>query len=331
MAALDQRDEELLNALEKGLPITSTPFAIIGQMTDMSEKEVIKRIFRYIESGVVRGLQVSLDARAVGCEVALVVARFEPPSIERGARSISSHPGVSQNYRRNHRFNLWFTLCLPPTSSLGMERTVDALRQLSEAEEMLLLPGRRQFVRGEENSGPENEYVPNPEEISFIRALDEEIPLQPRPFDVLARRHGLERDAFLAFVQRMNDEGRLTSTGPVIVRRPGRFSTAAMGIWAVEDRVEETARILSDHPSIASATIRDPREGWPWNVFTIVQGSSVDECESAMLELSNRTGTRQYETLFPVEDFRSGSAHLFPADLPKWERKAANPQRSAVS
>ena len=39
----DARDRELLGALQGDMPLVSTPFAVIGQQIDMSEKEVIKR------------------------------------------------------------------------------------------------------------------------------------------------------------------------------------------------------------------------------------------------------------------------------------------------
>ena len=43
MQAIDQRDRELMGALQNEIPLVSTPFALIGQSIDMSEKEVIKR------------------------------------------------------------------------------------------------------------------------------------------------------------------------------------------------------------------------------------------------------------------------------------------------
>ena len=39
MQEVDQRDRELLSALQGEIPVTSTPYAIIGQQIEMSEKE----------------------------------------------------------------------------------------------------------------------------------------------------------------------------------------------------------------------------------------------------------------------------------------------------
>ena len=37
------------------------------------------------------------------------------------ASQINRHPGVSHNYERDHQFNLWFTLAVPPGADLNDE------------------------------------------------------------------------------------------------------------------------------------------------------------------------------------------------------------------
>ena len=56
MQDIDQRDRDLLGALQGEIPLVSTPFAVIGQIIDMSEKEVIKRTERLKREGIVRQL-----------------------------------------------------------------------------------------------------------------------------------------------------------------------------------------------------------------------------------------------------------------------------------
>src|ERR1043165_7025085 len=66
MQDIDQRDPAPLNALQGDVPLASTPFAIIGQMIEMSEKEVIKRIERLKREGVIRQVSAQFDMRALG-------------------------------------------------------------------------------------------------------------------------------------------------------------------------------------------------------------------------------------------------------------------------
>ena len=69
MQEIDQRDRELLGALQGEIPLVSTPFAVIGQAIDMSEKEVIKRTERLKRDGLVRQLAAQFDTRALGYRI----------------------------------------------------------------------------------------------------------------------------------------------------------------------------------------------------------------------------------------------------------------------
>src|SRR5438046_6984844 len=110
MQAIDQRDRELMGALQNEIPLVSTPFALIGQAIDMSEKEVIKRTERLRREGAIKQLAAIFDMRALGYRSCLVAARVPEERIESAASIINAHPAVTQNYRRNHALNLWFTI-----------------------------------------------------------------------------------------------------------------------------------------------------------------------------------------------------------------------------
>ena len=95
MQEIDQRDRELLGALQSEIPLVSTPFALIGQAIDMSEKEVIKRIERLKRDGLVRQLAAQFDARALGYRSCLVAAKVDPERIDEAAATINAHPGIN--------------------------------------------------------------------------------------------------------------------------------------------------------------------------------------------------------------------------------------------
>ena len=98
----DQRDRELLGVLQGEIPLVSTPFAVLGQLIDMSEKEVIKRTERLKRDGIVKQIAAQFDTRAVGYRSCLVAARVRPEHIDEAANVISDHPCVSQNYNLNN-------------------------------------------------------------------------------------------------------------------------------------------------------------------------------------------------------------------------------------
>jgi DNA-binding Lrp family transcriptional regulator len=101
MQEMDQRDRELLGALQGEIPLVATPFAFLGQTLEMSEKEVIKRTERLKREGVVRQVAAQFDARALGYRSCLVAARVTPERIDDAAAVVNAHPGVTKNYRRS--------------------------------------------------------------------------------------------------------------------------------------------------------------------------------------------------------------------------------------
>ena len=80
---------------------------------------------------MLRQLSAIFDTRALGYTSALVAAKVDPDHIDEAAAIISEHPGVSHNYKRNHAYNLWYTIAVPPGDSL--DEHIDVLHRESGA------------------------------------------------------------------------------------------------------------------------------------------------------------------------------------------------------
>src|SRR5215212_742522 len=178
MQEMDQRDRELLGALQGEIPFVSTPYAFIGQSIDMSEKEVIKRTERLRRDGVIKTLAPQFDTRALGYRSCLVAARVDPDRIDDAAAAVNAHPGVTQNYRRNHDFNLWFTLFVSPESKIGLEKTIEVLGASADCDIVRPLPTLKLYKTsgsdGEAYSEADahNNYTPlAPLEVECVRLL----------------------------------------------------------------------------------------------------------------------------------------------------------------
>ena len=328
MYEIEQRDRELVAALQGEMPLVSTPFAVVGQMIDMSEKEVIKRTERLRREGVVRHLAAQFDARALGYRSCLVAAKVHEGHLDDAAIPINAHPGVTANYRRNHEFNLWFTIAVAPTSKLGLEKTIEVLGGEAECETVRPLPTLKLFKSsgdsGEQHSGEEGHgegYVPlTPSEMECVRLLQRELPLQPRPFDALAKNTTVTADELLRTGKTLLGRGQMRRFGAVVqMRRPG-LTAAAMGVWAVPDeRTEEVAAQMSQHRAVSHCYLRPVYEDWPYNLFTTIHGRSVDECESIINDLAADTGIGERRALYPTKEYKKARITLFSPELDEWE------------
>ena len=61
------------------------------------------------------------DSRSLGFHTTLVGMKVAAPSSREAEQVIAGHPGVSHGYERDHPFNVWFTLALPPASNIETE------------------------------------------------------------------------------------------------------------------------------------------------------------------------------------------------------------------
>lgn len=327
MQELDQRDRELLGALQGDIPLVSTPFAFIGQSLDMSEKEVIKRAERLRREGVIRHVGAQFDARALGYRSCLVAARVAPERLDEAAAVINGHPGVTQNYRRNNDLNLWFTLFVSPQSKIGLDRTIDILAADAGCETVRPLPTLKLYkssgADGDSNSDSEHhgEYTPlTPLEVECVRLLQHELPLQPRPFDMLSRSSGVTSEELLTSAHALHKRGQMRRFSAVVTPRKSGFAASALGVWVVpQDRADEYAAKLVPHRAVSHCFLRPVYDDWPYNLYTTVHARSVDECESVINDLAADSGLTNRQSLYPTKEYKKVRVSFFSRDAEDWE------------
>jgi siroheme decarboxylase len=325
----DQRDRELLDALQGEIPLVSTPYAVIGQMLDMSEKEVIKRTERLKRDGVIRHLSPHFDARLLGYQSSLVAARVPAERVDEAAAIVSGHPGITQNYLRNNELNLWFTIYISPQSRLGIDATVDLLARQAEIDTVRRLPTLRAYRRNGDGevvaeSEPEQSRELTPAEVIAVRLLQQELPLQPRPFDALTRNAGISAEDLLSAVRSLRAGGQIRRFGATVVPRKAGFDATAMGVWQVpEDRADEVAVRFARHKAVSHCYVRPVYDDWPYNLYTTVHARSVDECESVINDLAADLELAQKQTLFPVREYKRSRLSFFSPEEEAWESACA--------
>jgi DNA-binding Lrp family transcriptional regulator len=338
MQEIDQRDRELLNALQGDVPLVSTPFAFIGQQIDMSEKEVIKRTERLKRETTIRQINASFDMRALGYRSCLVAARVSPERIDDAAAIVNAHPGVTQNYRRNHEFNLWFTIAVAPGSSLGLEKTIEILGDEADCEVTRSLPTLKLYKSsssdGAETHAGDVEPTPLTElEIESVRLLQHDLPLQPRPFEALAKTANLGGEDLLATARTLLSRGQMRRYGAFIpaARKPG-FSTSAMGVWVVpQERADELGQVMSQHRAVSHCYLRPTYSDWAYNLYTTVHGRSVDECESIINDLAIDTGLTEKKALYPTREYKKARVTFFAPDAEEWEAAHATARAASAA
>jgi len=145
---LDDIDRDILNQIQSDFPITSRPYRTIAEELGLSEDEVLKRVYRLKEIGIIRRMGGNFAPEKLGFVSTLCAAKVPEDKISQFAEVVNRYPGVTHNYRRENKFNIWFTFIAP-----SMEEINTSLKQIAAetgVAEILNLPATRVFkIRAE--------------------------------------------------------------------------------------------------------------------------------------------------------------------------------------
>jgi siroheme decarboxylase len=111
---IDVIDLQLLDILQDDIPLVSDPWQILAELAGISKEETLDRLKRLADTGVLRGIAPTLESDSISPMVSTLIAcRVPEDEIEQIAAVVNRYPAVSHNFRREHAYNLWFTLVAP--------------------------------------------------------------------------------------------------------------------------------------------------------------------------------------------------------------------------
>jgi DNA-binding Lrp family transcriptional regulator len=338
--ALDELDRRLLNIVQARFPLVPAPYREIGQLLGISGTQVIHRLQCMKEQRILRQISAIFDTRAMGYKSSLVAVKAPPNQVDQVAEVINQHPGVSHNYRRNHEFNLWYTIAVPPASSL--EATVEALNRLSGALASRILPTLRLFKIGVEldmegsrplDARSEPHYSEDKrsraaqlplteQDVAIVRELQEDLPLIDFPFRAIAEKLGMTEGQLFRHISQLMETGRMRRLAGILYHRQAGFKANPMAVWAVPpERTHEVGTIMASFTAVSHCYQRPTYPDWPYNIFTMVHGRSARECQEVIKAIANATGVTDYLLLYSSKEYKKVRLRLFVPEFDAWERK----------
>ena len=106
----DAIDRQVLNRLQDGFPLCDRPFLVVAKELNLAEDELIARVRRLRETGVVSRFGPLFNVERAGGAVTLAAMQVPDTDVEVVAENLNTMPEVAHNYLRDHQFNLWFVL-----------------------------------------------------------------------------------------------------------------------------------------------------------------------------------------------------------------------------
>ena len=324
---MTELQRQILNIIQVRFPVERYPFAELARQLDSNEAEIIDQINQLKEVGVIRRMGAIFDAAHLGYMSTLVAVQVPQVALDAFVSDVNALPGVSHNYGRNHRYNVWFTLTMPSQESI--DETIERLRRDHKLRAIYSLPAERLFKikvnfsfadqgpqRGADTQAPNNRQIAKPclsdLQIDLIRQLQQDLPVVAAPFEVVAGNINAEVDAVLQQISDWKSSGLIRRFGASIRHQQAGFKANGMVVFEVEAQsLDEAGAALAEYAQVSHCYQRPTAPDWPYNFFAMTHCQSDDQLQGLVSEMVGRIKPKQYDILLSTAEYKKTNVKYF--------------------
>ncbi len=325
--------QEILSRIQKKFPLQAKPFEVIADELGMKEEEVLKILQEEKNNKIIRQTSAIFDTKRLGYTSSLVAFKIAKEKIDDAVKIINSHPGISHNYERNHEFNIWFTLAVAPDSKLGLEKTLEILSKLTEAQEYIMLPTLKLFkisvklnTTGKDEKKEKVKKVTHKEiELTplhhqIIQKAQYDIEITSEPFKHIVNELNISYDTFFSILKELQDAGIMRRFASILNHRKAGFNANAMVVWDVDEtQGESMGEKAAAFSAVSHCYLRPKYENWPYNLFTMVHGKTTEETNSIIEEMAKEIDSKEHMPLYSSREFKKVRIEYFTPAFEAWE------------
>lgn len=344
MNTFTAQEQRLLELIQTNFPCTSRPYQTLAQQLGTSEQEVLAFLRSFKEHGILRQISAIFDAKALGFSSTLAAFRIDEDKLDAAAEIINAHPGVSHNYQRGHRFNLWFTLSVP--QELDLTGHIQHLARKTSCSQFLNLPALRMFKRrvylrfnqqqpehridasqgkpGVQRSRcVQTEVCPPDVERCLMRELQKDLPLSPTPFYDIASRCDVKEETVLRLLTALQTSQKMRRFAAILRHKKVGFTANAMVVWNIPTQeIEGFTDYAVTYDAISHCYERPGTLVWPYNIYTMIHGKTRDDTEQIIADVAAHCeGTSQYEALYTLKEYKKQRVDYFSKAFYEWDRQ----------
>lgn len=324
---MDETDKELLNEIQWTFPLVTRPFDEMASKFNTTPQDIKQRLNQLKKEGVLRQLSAIFDTRKLGYTSSLVAMQIQKDKLEYVAEQINQHPGVSHNYERDHQFNLWFTLAVPPGTELKDE--LEKFNALPGIIKTRMLPTLQLFKIGvkldmvdskkhtiapteEKKEIKDTKFTPTEQDKEFIRELQKDMEIIDEPFVKAANNLNITENDLFQKIKHYEDIGVMRRFAAILRHRQVGFTANGMIVWQVpKDRITKVGETLGSFPQVSHCYERPTYDDWPYNVFSMIHCKTHEEAYEMAKTIQNQINVDDYKILFSSREFKKTRVEYF--------------------
>ena len=331
--------DEILYRIQKSFPLVKRPFEEIAKELNISENEVIEILQKEKENKIMRQTSAIFDTKKLGYTSSLVAFEIAQDDIDEAVIILNSHPGISHNYERNHKYNIWFTLAIAPNSKSTLEDTIAILAKLTNAKDYIILPTLKLFKISVKldttNQAEKKEKVArtdfkgmelNDYHYNIIKEAQNDIEITQEPFKKIIEKLNISYDEFFSVLNEFQETGVMRRFASILNHRHAGFGANAMVAWDIEEgeKGEEIGKIAASFSAVSHCYLRPKYPTWNYNLFTMIHGKTKEDTQEVIDNIANEIEYKSNMPLYSSREFKKIRIKYFCDEFKDWEKKYLN-------
>ncbi len=320
-------DSTLFELLQDHFPLHPRPFRILSKQLGTSEISILNKLHDLVKAGVLRKIGALVNHQKLGSRQSTLIAGTVPNHrINEVVNVINEYKQVSHNYRRDHQFNLWFTLA--ERNQEALETVFNEIKERTKIDTFVSLPAiqrfkldvRFQFAQKAEKGNNYDSFSktkpvlkPSNQDIRILDTIYSGIPLEVAPFSKLANDLEISETKLIGRIMELRSTGIIKRFGASFNHRKIGFQGNGMSAWNIDYKlVKKVADTLVQYQEISHVYERTTIPGvWEYNLFGMIHAPNRKSCEKLVKSIANQIGIHSYVILFSTEELKKTAPPLF--------------------
>lgn len=149
-------------------------------------------------------------------------------------------------------------------------------------------------------------------EMAIIQRLEDDLPLVPNPYKMIADDLGIKEKELLDYIKELQREKVLRKVGAVLHHRTAGIKANAMVVWRVPKmKVNETVAMMVSYYQVSHCYERETTSDWPYNIYTMIHAKTIRDCDSIIFDIAKSVEVEEYEVLYSVKELKKTSMKYF--------------------
>ncbi len=319
----------VLDEIQHGFPLASDPLPALAERLGLKKEQIKEAIELLQQKGIIRRIGASFSSKCLGYVTTLCAIAIErdEQEVDKVADYISSFAEVTHNYRRDNRYNIWFTLIAP--SHEAIEKILADIENFAGTNDILNLPAtalykirvdfsqkkhsqkkQKDTSADDYNKSVHDDTLFDPHDAShraLVRYLQANLVDINHPFEAIASELGWSEDEVIETIRSWRNQGIIRRFGAFVRHRQIGFSHNGMTVWNVNaDNAASIGKAFAQFPFVSHCYERPASDTWPYNLYAMVHATSEEELHSYVSKLKDISGL-ECDILVSTKEYKKTS------------------------